>query len=369
MTVRRPLLLLLGVPPPWGGGEIRALEMADYFNGRPGYMVQTYARPKGNKATQGRATVSNIWFGLRYIARGVGLLIEHRPRVIYLALPKNFGAFLRAVPLIWMGRMLGSRVCGELAGARFLFLDRPGCRRRLGLATLRCLASIRFLGRSIESAHANYGLRHSVVFSNGIECPVVPAPYSSRAHARPLELLYVGALACSKGISSIVKAVAMCRAVGCPIRLTLVGEWSEASFRDEVLDYVAQESLQEQVRFAGRVTGEEKWGYYRRAALLVHPTEWDGQPLTILEAMAMGLGVVATRVGAIPDTVRHEENGLLLPDAEPSTVADAIQQLANDPGSLEKIMRANRARYESEFTLEAYLQRVEQWLDNVQNMS
>jgi glycosyltransferase involved in cell wall biosynthesis len=259
-------------------------------------------------------------------------------------------------------------VCGELAGARFLFLDQPGWERRLGLATLRRLAGIRFLGRGIADAHAVYGLSAPVVFPNGIACPATPGPFAARARGRPLELLYVGALARSKGIASLVRAVALCRAAACPVRLTLVGEWSEAALREEMLGVVARESLQDQVLFTGRVTGDDKWAYYNRAALLVHPTSWDGQPLTILEAMAMGLGVIATRVGAIPDAMRDGENGLLLSDAEPATVATAIQHMAGDPSRLEEIMRANRTRYEAEFTLKVYLKRMEQWLNDIQNM-
>lgn len=368
MDKGRPILLLLGVPPPFGGGEIRAAAMADYFRNNAEFRICAYSRARGSKRTQGRFTADNLWFGAKYIATGLWRMMRERPAVMYLALPKNLGAFLRAIPLIWLGSTMDIRTCGELAGARFLFLDRPGIGRRLGLSALRRLSSIRFLGQSIARAHEAYGLSNPVVFSNGIACPNTPGAVDARAHSRPLQLLYVGALARSKGVEALVRAVAICRTSGCPVQLTLVGEWSEGRLRDEILDFVGRESLQPHIRFTGRVTGDLKWDYYRQAAVLVHPTAWDGQPLTILEAMAMGLGIIATGVGAIPDTMRDGENGILLADAEPVTIAGAIQALAKSPGRLEAIMRSNRARYESEYTQEAYLHRVEEWLENVRRM-
>lgn len=359
---------MLGVPPPFGGGEIRAAALADYFRNNDGFRICAYSRVRGSKRTQGRFTAGNLGFGARYIVTGLWGMIRDRPSVIYLALPKNLGAFLRAIPLIWLGWVMGIRTCGELAGARFLFLDRPGMGRRLGLSALRRLSSIRFLGQSIARAHEAYGLSNPVVFSNGIACPNTPGAVDARAHSRPLQLLYVGALARSKGVEALVRAVAICRTSGCPVQLTLVGEWGEHDVRYKILDYVEQESLHTHIRFTGRVTGDRKWDYYRQSAVLVHPTAWDGQPLTILEAMAMGLGIIATGVGAIPDTMRDGENGILLSDAEPATIAGAIQALAQDPERLEAVMRRNRARYEAEYTQEAYLHRVEEWLNNVRNM-
>nr|MBP7275690.1 glycosyltransferase [Kiritimatiellia bacterium] len=336
---------------------------AQQFSGRPGGIVRTYSRAGGNKQTQGRMTAGNLGFGVAYILRGAGLLLRHRPSVFYLSLPKNFGAFLRSVPLIVMGRAMGSRVCGELAGARFLFLEHPGWKRRIGLWALRRLSSIRFLGASVAAAHAAYGFRRPVVFPNGIDCPASPGDFSQRARRRPMELLYVGALSRSKGIASLIRAVAGCRKAGCRVRLTLVGEWGDSDFQAEVEQIIADLALEDGVCFAGRVTGNAKWEFYRRAALLVHPTEWDGQPLTILEAMAMGVGVIATRVGAIPDTMRDGVHGTLLTDNRPETIASAVQFYIEHPDILEQTMRENRAWYESNYTLEIYLNHTSEWLE------
>ena len=367
MASNRPVIMLLGVPPPWGGGEIRAAAMARHFESRPGYILRTYARPRGSKKTQGRATAGNIGFGMAYVMRGVLLLICHRPQVLYLSLPKNMGAFLRAVPLISLGKWLGCRVCGELAGARFSFLEHPGLRRMIGMHALRRLASIRFLGASVASVYSSCQFNHVVVFPNGIECSASPAEYAVRARRKPLELLYVGALNRSKGVASLVRSVVECHRASCPVHLTLVGEWAAAGFQQEIERLILAMGIRPLVTFAGPVMGDEKWDYYRRAALLVHPTEWDGQPLTILEAMAMGLGIIASRVGAIPDTVDEGVNGTLLADTSPQTIASAIQNYVDNPDKLEGIMRANRSRYETFYTLETYLNHMEGWMESLRS--
>lgn len=84
--------------------------------------------------------------------------------------------------------------------------------------------------------------------------------------------------------------------------------------------------------------------------LFVLPSLNEGLPLVILEAMASGKPVVATAVGGTPEVVTHQQTGLLVPPADPASLAQAIQELLANPGLGERLVSAAIARVREEFT-------------------
>jgi glycosyltransferase involved in cell wall biosynthesis len=88
---------------------------------------------------------------------------------------------------------------------------------------------------------------------------------------------------------------------------------------------------------------------YRKANIFVLPTIADCSPLVILEAMAVGLPVIATRVGGIPEMVIHGETGLLIPPNSPEALSEAIRELAKDPMRRRAMGIAGRDRIEKYF--------------------
>ncbi len=90
------------------------------------------------------------------------------------------------------------------------------------------------------------------------------------------------------------------------------------------------------VRFVGVVTGEEKAAHLRAADAFLHPSRplpggrEEGVPNALLEAMAVGLPVVASRTGGIPSVVAHEESGLLTAPGDREALHEALARLADD---------------------------------------
>lgn len=89
---------------------------------------------------------------------------------------------------------------------------------------------------------------------------------------------------------------------------------------------------------------------YQMADAFVLPTLGDNFPATVLEAMAAGLPVVATRTGGIPEAVTHGETGFLVPPRNPSALAEHIQMLIQDDGLRKKMGCMGRRRFEERFT-------------------
>ncbi|MBI2114383.1 MAG: glycosyltransferase [candidate division NC10 bacterium] len=95
------------------------------------------------------------------------------------------------------------------------------------------------------------------------------------------------------------------------------------------------------------------------ADALVIPSTREGIPLALLEAMAASLPVVATEVGGIPEVVRHDETGLLVPSGDPAALANAVVRLFQDPTRANAMGERGRARYLERFTVERLVREVE----------
>jgi glycosyltransferase involved in cell wall biosynthesis len=93
--------------------------------------------------------------------------------------------------------------------------------------------------------------------------------------------------------------------------------------------------------------------------VFVLPSLWEGLPIALLEAMAAGLPVVATRVGGVPEVVVDGVTGLLVPPRDPEAFSKAILKLLQDPDLRQKMGQAGRERVMEHFSAERMVQDTE----------
>jgi glycosyltransferase involved in cell wall biosynthesis len=99
--------------------------------------------------------------------------------------------------------------------------------------------------------------------------------------------------------------------------------------------------------------------------LFVLPSLWEGVGLVLLEAMAAGKPVVATRVGPVPEIVQDGETGLLVPAGEPERLANAILEILEQPSLGRRLGRAGRIRCAERFSLDRMVAETEALYDEV----
>lgn len=323
-------------------------QLEELFSGT--FPILAFRRREHGKGQQGRVNVSNVGFGVKYVLRTMLELVRQRPIALYLDIPKDRLSFLRTSLLLGVSRALRVRVVGDLAGADFQFLDGRDLIARFGGRQLRRLHAIRVLGPSVAETLRRRGLTNAVVVSNGIAEPPV-AGRDAGPVEQELGLLYVGSVSESKGVLTLVEAMHLfARDGGRAARLDIVGEWQSDVFRERVHGLVAEAGLKESIRVHGLLVGEAKWEVFRRAHLLVHASSWDGQPVTILEAFAFGIPVVATPVGAIPDTVTDGVDGYLMRERSAAELVAGIERIATDDATYEGYATRARATWERRFS-------------------
>jgi glycosyltransferase involved in cell wall biosynthesis len=133
------------------------------------------------------------------------------------------------------------------------------------------------------------------------------------------------------------------------LELQLVG----GGYHRPRLESLAEElGITEYVGFLGRIPfGPELFRIYREADIFVLPSLSEGIPKTLLEAMASGLPIVATRVGGIPDVIRDGETGLLVGPRSPEQIARAVERLIADSLLRRKVIQ-NGYAFVKEHTVE-----------------
>lgn len=139
-------------------------------------------------------------------------------------------------------------------------------------------------------------------------------------------IVAAGALTPLKAYDVLLRALGQIAASGRRFELLIAGDGPERSRLELLAD---QLGIRQQVSFLGAVDNVPE--LLASAHLLVHPSRSEGLSNTILEAMAEGLPVIATRVGGTPEIVSDGETGLLVSPDEPVLLASRIQQLLDNP--------------------------------------
>jgi len=174
------------------------------------------------------------------------------------------------------------------------------------------------------------------------------ATWRARIGARDGELVIVGIgrLVAKKGFAHLVRASALLRSAGVPARVALGGAGDlEAALAEEA----RRAGCEDFVSLLGNVPHDEIGDLFAAADVVAVPSvrdeegNVDGLPNVLLEAMAAGRPIVASRIGGIPDVIEHERNGVLVPAGDAAALAAALSRLRDDAELRRRVARAARA--------------------------
>lgn len=206
----------------------------------------------------------------------------------------------------------------------------------------------RFIAEHVDSSNG----RVSVVRCGVDTASVRPPAKRERQVTAPIEVLCIGTFYEVKGHTHLIEACRRLRARGVSLVCRLIGEGPD---EEALRRQVSEADLDEVVVFEGTRTRAEVVAALHRADLLVVPSiptesgRREGIPVVLMEAMATGLPVVASNISGIPELVDNGTTGILVPPADPTAIADAVEALAKDPSLRERMGAAGRERVVAEF--------------------
>lgn len=190
-----------------------------------------------------------------------------------------------------------------------------------------------------------------------IENAVDESFFALTPRREPGRIICVGRILPLKAPEDLIEAVSRLKNLGARARVRFVGPADDARYLAELRARVAGLGLGEQVEFLGFLSDAELQSELEAAQVLVHPSRVEVAPLSVMQAMAAGLPVIATDVGGTRHLVEDHRTGRLVPPARPDLLAKALDDLLRDPEAAGASGRAGRAEAEARFRIDAVVDR------------
>jgi glycosyltransferase involved in cell wall biosynthesis len=192
--------------------------------------------------------------------------------------------------------------------------------------------------------------RKSVVIPNAVPVPDL----SNWLTVKKYDVLFVGRLTKAKGVDILIKAIKILKEkYQMDIKTAIVGK---GYLEEELKELVMELGIEKEVEFLGIRRDIEK--LMKSTKIFVLPSRWEGLPLTILEAMGSGAGIIATKVGGIPEVIEHEKEGILISPEDSTALAGAITELLKDRELREKLGINAYQKVKEKYSIEVYTRNI-----------
>ncbi len=174
-----------------------------------------------------------------------------------------------------------------------------------------------------------------------------PAHEGERPPSQPLpKILLIGRQVPEKGQAVLLEAVALLAARGRRLQVTVAGDGPSRAGLERLAQHLG---VADRVSFPGAVGQDEIHDLYAGASIFCLPSFAEGIPCVLMEAMAMELPVVSTRIAGIPELIQDGRNGLLVAPGRADELADALERLLADPALRRKLGSCAREKVLRDF--------------------
>jgi glycosyltransferase involved in cell wall biosynthesis len=357
------ILMINSEYPPIGGGAGNATEnLARCLTGM-GHQVRVLTAHYGSLpfleqhgdvsvyrilAARRRADRSNAFEQLAFIAaasgRAPGLVRQFRPEVVlaFFGMPSGAAAWLlkASFRIPYVVSLRGGDVPG------FRPYDFRTYHKLIG-------PLLRLIWHAASAVVANSnGLRDLArAFEPSIAVPVVPngvdlARYVPGVRAwSPVRLMSVGRLVYQKGLDLGLRSLADLKDLHW--EWIIVGDGPQV---DALRALSGELGLEERIRFTGWLSHDQLLEWYHQANMFLFPSRHEGMPNAVLEAMASGLPVIATRIAGNEELVAHGETGILVNPEDVDGLRIGLRRLMTDESARRRMGEASRRRVEDHYS-------------------
>ena len=379
-------LFVLPYPPPFAGPEIIAktlLNSRAFVNKKD--IVYVNANIRYSNSKKGNLDIKGmLMFLKRYLQFLVQLL---HSKTVFMYLCSSRVGFLRDSIYILTSWLLRKKCVAQYHGGNFniFFADQSAVYQGWIRFTLKKLSSLIVLAESLRFMFKDCYKGKIDVLHNGLN----PDEYSAKNnfHEGPFTIFFMGHLSYSKGFYDLVDAYKLLYLkYGTKIKLIFAGEnfgfinetasfltgkWKEDFLKNgkkknrEIQEFVSN-TEKWKAQYLGFVSGLPKKEAFKKSTLFVLPSYTEGFSMACLEAMAAGLPVITTPVGAMSEIVRHNENGLITETGNPERLAQDIESFIAHPEKARSIGGYNRQYVEKYFNIEKIAKQLLDHMDALQ---
>ncbi len=280
------------------------------------------------------------------------LLRGNRAALVHINTSMDRKGFWRDLVYLLVARGCGCKIVYQVHGGALPREFAAGSRLLEGILrrALSIPDAIVLLGEFQRKAYREFlpGLPLQVA-ANAIDVEPLSQPVGKTPSGQALKLVFMGRLVREKGVFEIIEAVALLQQQGIDVSLAIAGVGPEQA---RLARRIAELGLERSIAMKGAVFGAEKHALWLESDIFVFPTFYrEGLPYALLESMAAGTVPVACRVGAIPDVIEDQKQGLFVQPQDPSGLAAVVKRLHDDRDMLARLGSEARRTVSDRYTL------------------
>jgi glycosyltransferase involved in cell wall biosynthesis len=211
------------------------------------------------------------------------------------------------------------------------------------------------VSNEVASSVSGYGVQNLITIPNGVSAEV--SQNEIRAVREGLRLqpddtlvVHVGNIRPHKGHDTLIKAASHLLRVRPQVRLVSIGGEKYTGDLDRLRKAALAAGVSDQLAFLGR--RRDALAFLAAADVVVNPSDFEGLPVALLEAMALARPIVATRVGGVVGIIRDGDTGLLVEQRDAKGLASAITRVLDDPARAKSMGDSARRLVEAQYGLQ-----------------
>ena len=294
---------------------------------------------------------------LRGILRTHVLIRRLKPRIVHVhgykaTIVGGALSLLNRLPIVGTCHSEALRAHGL---ATYVSIETPIIRRFVGMVAVSEAIKEELENRRVPSPRIR-------VIPNGIADSRNGDAASAASMADGLDpvLAVVGRLVPGKNVQLLIDAIGHLKADFPNIGLLVAGD---GPYRRELEARAQRLGLDNAVRFLGFVEDVDQ--VLAAADAFVLPSDTEGSPISLFEAMSFGLPIIASRVGSVPSVVRHDAEALLVRPGDRYELVSALERVLPDAGLREQLGKSARARFQEEYTADKMAERYDAFYDSI----
>ena len=303
-------------------------------------------------------------------------LLFARKSLVYLTIAQSKMGFLRDILIIWGAFLHGHLlICQQFGGYYSTFYNTQNrftrflIRRTLSLAT-RIIVE----GEVVKEQFTFLDDHNDKICSvpNGLPERSIKAAKKAKTYARaqPFKMIFLSNMIETKGYWDVLKAVEILRNKQRNIKCHFIGKFMSAfdaakhpdpkDAREAFFNYIEKKGLKDYISYSEGLLGQDKAKAFKESNLFLLPSNYlyEGQPVSILEAMAYGVVTIATDYRLIPTMVENNHTGFFVKYGDHEAIAAKVEYLMDYPEEYKKLSLNSIRRFQEYFRPECYVDRM-----------
>jgi glycosyltransferase involved in cell wall biosynthesis len=285
-------------------------------------------------SSTGKATILNLYTAIKDCWRFTKAVIIGHPQLAHISTAYGL-SFVKHAHCIFVARLFGRRVLlHPHCSLAVLYYEQSKLWQWYFRQVIRLTDGVVVLSKEWLKLSSIVPDRKIYYLPNAIDLKlyhdIAKKHISAVGFTKPCKILYLGYLGKQKGSFELLDAAIAIHSQELDMIFDLVGGALAPDELDQLREKITTLHLEDCIRLHPPAYGTDKLNFFQDADIFVYPSYKEGMPIAVLEAMACGLPIVATRVGGLPDIIQDGINGILVEIGKPEQLASALCKLAND---------------------------------------